>query len=71
MSLFRNSFDTIAAVGEGLDLAAAVRENLAGAGLPPRAIVEAARCTSDHTERFYSYRTAESTGRHGAIAAIV
>jgi YfiH family protein len=71
ISQFRNSFDTIAAVGEGLDLAAAVRESLEHAGLRSSAIVDAGQCTSDHTQRFFSYRIAKVTGRHGAIAAIV
>jgi YfiH family protein len=71
ISQFRNSFDTIAAVGEGLDLAAAVRESLENAGLRSSAIVDAGQCTSDHTQRFFSYRVSEVTGRHGAIAAIV
>lgn len=71
ISLFGNTFDTIAAVGDNLDLSAAVRESLQGAGVPTEAIVEAGQCTSDHTERFYSFRTASVTGRHGAIAAIV
>jgi copper oxidase (laccase) domain-containing protein len=70
ISLFRNRFDTIAAVGHELDLSAAVIESLGEAGIARQAIAETGLCTSDHTERFYSFRAAQVTGRHGAIAAI-
>lgn len=70
LSHFRNAFDTIGAVDGGLDLAAAVRQSLTQAGLCETGIAELGVCTRDHTDRFFSYRAAPITGRHGALAVI-
>ncbi len=70
VSHFGNKFDTIGAVRGRLDLAAAVRESLARAGVPSSSIAELGECTREHTDRYFSYRAAQQTGRHGALAAI-
>ncbi len=67
---FHQTFDTISAVEETLDLAEAVRVSLCDAGLSPEMIVELGSCTSDSTDRFFSYRANDVTGRHGALALI-
>lgn len=71
MARFRGGFDTAAAPGHRLDLGAAVRESLAEAGVPAPGITGLGTCTRDHPERFFSYRAAATTGRHGALAAII
>ncbi len=71
LSQFCNNFDTIGAVDGHLDLAAAVRESLTRVGVAESRIVESDQCTRDHTDRFYSYRAAPVTGRHGALAVII
>lgn len=70
LSQFCNTFDTIGAVDGRLDLAAAVREGLAREGVRSTRIAEVGSCTRDHTDRFFSYRAAPVTGRHGALAVI-
>jgi len=70
LSQFCNTFDTIGAVDGRLDLAAAVRESLIRTGLGSDRIAETGLCTRDHTDRFFSYRAAPVTGRHGALAVI-
>ncbi len=70
VSHFGNKFDTIGAVHGRLDLAAAVRESLAAAGVRRSRVAELGECTRDHTDRYFSYRAAPKTGRHGALAAI-
>ncbi|MDH4139820.1 MAG: peptidoglycan editing factor PgeF [Coriobacteriia bacterium] len=70
VSQFRNTFATITAVGNGLDLAAAVREDLARAGVSRERTAAVGICTADHTERFFSYRASNVTGRHAALGAI-
>jgi len=70
LSQFRNSLDAVVAVDGRLDLAAAVRESLTRSGLGHRRIAEVGVCTRDHTDRFFSYRAAQVTGRHGALAVI-
>jgi YfiH family protein len=71
MSQFDNAFDTIAAADGHLDLSSAARESLAGTGVNPESIVEAELCTHDHVDRFFSFRAAPTTGRHGALAVII
>ncbi len=70
LSHFCNIFDTIGAVDGRLDLAAAVRESLARAGVGPERIASVGACTRDRTDRFFSYRADPITGRHGALAVI-
>jgi polyphenol oxidase len=70
LSHFCNSFDTIGAVDGRLDLTAAVRESLTESGVGDERIAEVGVCTRDHTDRFFSYRAAQVTGRHGALAVI-
>ena len=70
ISQFRNTFGTITAVDGRLDLGAAVRADLIDAGLRPDAIASLDTCTHDHTERYFSYRARQQTGRHGALVAI-
>lgn len=70
LSHFCNTFDTIGAVDGRLDLASAVREDLTRAGVVATRIAETGQCTRDHTDRFFSYRAAPVTGRHGALAVI-
>jgi len=70
LSQFCNTFDTIGAVEGRLDLTAATRESLIVAGVGSRRIAEVPDCTRDHTDRFFSYRAASLTGRHGALAVI-
>jgi copper oxidase (laccase) domain-containing protein len=71
MSQFDNTFDTIAAADGHLDLSSAVRESLTDTGVDPESIVEAELCTHDHADRFFSYRAASTTGRHGALAVVI
>jgi len=70
LSHFCNIFDTIGAVDGRLDLDAAVRESLILAGVARMRIAAVESCTRDHTDRFFSYRAAPVTGRHGALAMI-
>ena len=70
LSHFCNSFDNIGAVDGRLDLTAAVRESLTLSGVGNERIAEVGVCTRDHTDRFFSYRAAQVTGRHGALAVI-
>ncbi len=70
LSQFCNTFDTIGAVDGRLDLAAAVWEGLTREGVRSTRIAEVGSCTRDHTDRFFSYRAAPVTGRHGALAVI-
>jgi copper oxidase (laccase) domain-containing protein len=70
LALFEERFAGVTYPEYGLDLASAVRANLGDAGVPSRSIVGLSRCTSDATEVFFSYRRAQTTGRHGALAAI-
>ncbi len=70
LSHFCNTFDTIGAVDDRLDLTAAIRESLTRAGVNQTRIVEVNECTRDHTDRFFSYRASPLTGRHGALAVI-
>jgi polyphenol oxidase len=70
LSHFCNSFDTIGAVDGWLDLTAAVRESLTESAVGDERIAEVGVCTRDHTDRFFSYRAAQVTGRHGALAVI-
>lgn len=54
-----------------LDLAAAIRQSLEGAGLQPERICDTGLSTLSGTDRFYSYRGEGGTcGRHGAIAVL-
>jgi hypothetical protein len=70
ISQFRNTFGTITAVDGRLDLGAAVLADLIDAGLRRDAIVSLGMCTHDHTDRYFSYRARQQTGRHGALVAI-
>lgn len=70
LSHFCNTFDTIGPVDGRLDLGAAVRESLTLAGVLRTRIAAVESCTLDHTDRFFSYRAAPVTGRHGALAMI-
>lgn len=72
MSRFAGRFVTVSrARSGGLDLAAAVLENLAEAGVPMGGQCCLDACTAEQTDRFYSYRAEGLTGRHGAVAAIL
>lgn len=52
-----------------VDLSAALREDLASAGVDPARIVDAGICTKCHFDQYYSYRASGGVcGRHGAIA---
>jgi polyphenol oxidase len=70
LSQFCNTFDTIGAVDGRLDLTAAVYESITGSGVPRDHIADVGVCTRDHADRFFSYRAAPVTGRHGALAVI-
>ncbi len=67
---FNETFDTIAAVEDHLDLAVAVRASLMDAGVEGDRIAELGACTFDSADRFFSYRANDVTGRHGALAVI-
>jgi len=71
LSQFVHEFGTISAVEGRLDLVAVVRESLRRAGLLPEMIADCGACTLDHVDRFFSYRANATTGRHGALAAIM
>jgi len=71
LSQFVDEFGTISAVEGRLDLVAVVRENLRRAGVLPEMIADCGACTLDHVDRFFSYRASATTGRHGALAAIM
>ena len=52
-----------------VDLAAALKEDLARAGVDPLRIADAGVCTKCHPDRYYSYRASGGVcGRHGAVA---
>lgn len=73
LSQFVEVFGTFArAESGGLDLGSVVTANLTDAGVQSCHIASLGRCTTEETDRFFSYR-AESglTGRHGALACIV
>lgn len=70
MSRFANTFDTIPAVGRGLDLTAAVVEDLLAQGMLPERVLVTEACTADEVGRFFSYRASGVTGRHAALAWI-
>lgn len=70
LSQFCNKFDTIAAVDGRLDLDAAVTESLVEAGVLRESIIRMATCTTESTDKFFSYRASRVTGRHGALALI-
>ncbi len=70
ISQFRSAFATISAVGCRLDLGAVVREQLASVGVLASAVACVDSCTSDQTDRFFSYRASGVTGRHAALGAI-
>jgi YfiH family protein len=70
MGRFEDRFGETTRRDGGLDLGSAVREDLRGVGVQGSAIAELPQCTSEQTEAFYSYRRAQTTGRHGALAAI-
>ncbi len=71
LSQFADKFGTICAVDGRLDLEAVLRRNLLDAGLNSEAVVGCATCTLDHADDFFSYRASATTGRHGALAAIM
>lgn len=55
----------------GLDLSAAVRASLLGAGVELDRIAELEACTAEHTGEFFSFRAEGGvTGRHCAMACI-
>lgn len=70
MSQFANRFDTITAVDARLDLRAVVAESLKRAGVRDEAVIGVDACTFDQSDRFFSYRARQRTGRHGALVMI-
>jgi YfiH family protein len=55
----------------GLDLSAAVRASLLGAGVESDRIAELDACTAERTDEFFSFRAEDGvTGRHCAMACI-
>ncbi len=70
VSQFCNGFDTITAVDGHLDLGAAVVESMECLGVRRDRIVTPELCTRDLTDRYFSYRARQVTGRHGALAVI-
>lgn len=73
MSQFCNTFGTVArADSGGLDLDAVVTASLVDAGVAPCSIARLGTCTSEATDRFFSYRAEDGrTGRHSAFACVV
>ncbi len=71
VSQFVNTFGSIAAARDRLDLGAVVSATLCEAGVPPRSQVVSGLCTAESTDRFYSYRAEGVTGRHAALACIL
>lgn len=73
LSQFANGFDTLSrASGRNLDLDLVVTESLVDAGVDPCRIARLGACTTQATDRFYSYRAeAGLTGRHAALACIL
>jgi len=69
-SHFGNIFDTITAVDGRLDMEAAVRESMEAIGVKRERVTSLGLCTHDLTDRFFSYRAHQVTGRHGALAVI-
>ncbi len=54
-----------------LSVAAAVRHDLAGAGIPSHQVLEVDGCTIDDADRFYSHRRdGARTGRHWALVEV-
>ena len=71
VSQFCNTFVTLAPVSRGLDLGAAVAEDLVRAGVPMERQKRLDMCTADNIDRFFSYRAENGlTGRHCAVTAI-
>jgi copper oxidase (laccase) domain-containing protein len=64
---FARRFGDTVVAGEAVDLAAAARGALAGAGVPPEAIQTVDACTSCDPERFFSYRRDGVCGRQAGI----
>ena len=64
---FARRFGGAVLAGEAVDLAAAARTALAGAGVPPEAIRGVDACTSCEPERFFSYRRDGVCGRQAGI----
>ena len=71
VSQFVNTFGSIAAARDRLDLGAVVSATLCEAGVPPSSQVVSGLCTAESTDRFYSYRAEGVTGRHAALACIL
>ena len=73
MSQFVNAFGTVArADSGGLDLDAVVSASLDHAGVAPCSIARLGVCTSEATDRFFSYRAEGGvTGRHAALACVL
>jgi len=67
---FRACFVSEIGHGTRLDLGAAVNESLTAAGVEDSCISGVGVCTQHHPARFFSYRAAETTGRHGALAIL-
>ena len=71
VSQFVNSFGSIAAARDRLDLGAIVSETLCEVGVPPSSQVISGQHTAGSTDRFFSYREEGVTGRHAALACIL
>ena len=73
MSQFINAFGTFArADSGGLDLDAAVTASLTDAGVAQCNIARLEVCTTEATDRFFSFRAEHGrTGRHAALACIL
>ena len=71
VSQFVNSFGSIAAARDRLDLGVIVSQTLCEVGVPPSSQVVSGLHTAGSTDRFFSYREEGVTGRHAAVACIV
>ncbi len=69
---FAKRFGDAVVVGDAVELAAAARSALVGAGVPATAIHVQGSCTSCEPERFYSHRRdGAASGRHAGLGWIV
>ncbi|MCL4554654.1 MAG: polyphenol oxidase family protein [Actinobacteria bacterium] len=69
-SAFAAKFGQSVVAGPNIDLHAAVEISLLRAGLLVGRIASLQICTAHNTDRFFSYRSEGTTGRHGALASI-
>ena len=71
VSHFDSAFVTITGASTRLDLGAAVADALERSGVPKGRQWHLGICTAHNTDRFYSHRAENPTGRHGALAVII